>query len=92
MSNRKDVENHRHEREKNTKVNGKKHHSSKIDVSRERDSKNSSKIRESKIQPDDYDSPFEDLEIIRGMGMDRCKDCENLYPLHLNRCPICNKE
>ena len=64
----------------------------KIDISRERNGKNSSKIRDAKVQPDDFDSPLEDMEILRGMGMDRCRDCKTLYPLHLNRCPSCNED
>jgi hypothetical protein len=59
-------------------------------ISRERNNKNLSKVRDAKVQPDDFESPLEDMEILRAMGMDRCMDCNNLYPLHLNRCPNCN--
>lgn len=62
----------------------------KNNISRGKNSKNLPKVRDAKIQPDDFDSPLEDMEILRAMGMDKCMDCNNLYPLHLNRCPNCN--
>ncbi len=43
-----------------------------------------------KVAEEDNENPLEDMEIIWAMGMDKCKDCNNLYPLHINRCPVCN--
>ncbi len=90
MSKRSNIEDYEYSSVKKSKGNSKKP-LDRIDASRERNSKNNSKIRDTKIQSDDFDSPLEDMEILRAMGMDRCMVCKNLYPLHLNRCPICNK-
>ena len=60
----------------------------KIDGSKDKHTKFIPKERH--LHQDDDDNPLEDMEIIRAMGMDKCKDCNNLYPLHRNRCPICN--
>lgn len=90
MSKRINIEDYEYDSVKQSKGNSKKP-IDRIDASREKNSKNISKIREAKINPNDFESPLEDMEILRAMGMDRCIDCKNLYPLHLNRCPICNK-
>ena len=90
MSKRSNIEDYEYDSVKQSKGNSKKP-VNRIDASRDRNSKNISKMRDAKIQPDDFDSPLEDMEILRAMGMDRCMGCKNLYPLHLNRCPTCNE-
>jgi hypothetical protein len=59
----------------------------KIDSPKDKESKYIHKERDG--DPIHDGNPLEDMEIIRAMGMNRCKVCMRLYPVYLNRCPNC---